>query len=481
MQYRANRKAAINCRESFMNRLAQHTVRCANCLEQRRGTVLVATAIVLTALIGLLGLVIDAGQLMIAHRQTQNAADAAATAAAMDMLSGNSQSTAKITAATFVQQYNGLATAIVTVNIPPASGPHSSSSQYAEAIVSYPVAMRFIQVLGVASKQTVVARAVAGYEGSSNGASVLVLDPNARPGFSASGNGSLKVNGTFVDNSNGGGMNQLGKPLNNGNTGSAISLSGNATLSAINVESVGGVTTSGNASIQNYNGGSQSPLQTGVAIAPDPLLNLPTPTTANGAIATNYAAVNLSGNQSATLSPGVYPSINLSGNASATFNPGIYVIAGGGMSISGNGNATGSGVMIYNTGSNYNVNTGLPDSADLSQAPPASGNASFGALSLSGNGSILFTPVATASSPFDGMGFYQRRLNTQPISISGNGSVGAFKGTIYAKWAPLTLSGNGTYASQFVVQSMTLSGNASITVDSTGQNLAKINLTYLVE
>ena len=40
------------------------------------------------------------------------------------------------------------------------------------------------------------------------------------------------------------------------------------------------------------------------------------------------------------------------GNARLTLNPGIYVIAGGGISVTGNASVTGTGVMIYNAGSN---------------------------------------------------------------------------------------------------------------------------------
>jgi Flp pilus assembly protein TadG len=195
--------------------------------QNRRGTILVITALVLIALVGLMGLVIDAGQLMTANRVAQNAADAAATGAAMDMLTGKSNSTASATATTFVQQYNGLANATVVVNIPPASGAHAGNSQYAEAIVTNSVPVWFIQILGVGSQQTVMARAVAGWEGAGFGAGVLVLDTNTRPGLTLNGNAELAVNGTVVVNSNGGGRNEYGQPINNGNSGSAISLLGN--------------------------------------------------------------------------------------------------------------------------------------------------------------------------------------------------------------------------------------------------------------
>ena len=448
--------------------------------DDRRGTILVMTAIVLIALLGLLGLVIDGGQMMTAHRATQNAADAAATAAAMDISTGKSNATAIATATSFVKDYNGLANATVTVNVPPASGPHASNSQYVEAIVSNSIRLFFMPVLGVASTQTVTARAVAGNEGSAGGGTVMMLDPTARPGFAADGSAFLKVNGTVYINSNGGGMTQAGQPINNGNSGSAIATSGVGKLIASSIQSVGGISATTSSGVQNYSG-SSNPLTTGVAAAADPMLNLPTPTTANGAVSTKYPAVNVANVDTATLSPGVYPSINIQGSAKVTMNPGIYIITGGGVNVGNSGTLSGTGVMIYNTGSDFNVATGFPDSGDLSQSPSSSGGSTqFGSLNLAGSGIINLTPITNSSSAFNGVGFYQRRLNTKPFIQSGY-TTAPFKGTIYAKWAQVQLTGSASYSAQFVVGSVRIDGGTSITVDATGQNVAKVAQVFLVE
>lgn len=449
-------------------------------LRPRAGTILVITAIVLISLVGMLGLVLDAGQLMTAHRKTQNATDAAATAAAMDMIAGGSNGTATTTALTFVQDYNGLPGATVVVNIPPASGPHAGNSQYVEVIVSNPFTVRFIQVLGISPSQTVTARAVAGWEGVAVTAGVIALDRNARPGVNLTGNGTLKVNGTILVNSDGGGLAADGSPINNGNTGSAIITSGNGKLYALDVQSVGGV--SDITKIKNYDTSiAQSPLHTSTVIQSDPYQMLPPPTTANGAVATYYGAVKLSGNTTVTLSPGVYTSLALSANVDVFLNPGIYVILGGGLSMSGNSTLTGEGVMLYNTGSDYNVSTGLPDSGDGTSLPPAPGNPTFGSVEITGNAAINLTPYTNSSSPFDGMVLYQRRLNPMPLKLAGNGSSDVLSGTVYAKWAPLDLSGNGTFNSQFVVQRVEISGNGTLVLDIEGQHLSQSDLVFLVE
>lgn len=447
---------------------------------RRRGTILVTVALLLAVLVAIVGLVLDAGQLMTSHRQCQNAADAGATAAALELLRGKSASAAGAAATTFAQTYNGMSAGTVAVHIPPASGPHAGNARYVEVVVDYPVRTRLIQAIGGPNVRTVRARAVAGWEGVNISSAMIALNPDARPGLRLSGNGALSVNGTVAVNSNGGGLNEYGQPINNGSTGEAISASGNGLLRALDVESVGGVNDT--TRFMNYaSGSSQNPLHTGATMQSDPFEFLAPPTTATGAVATNYGAVKLSGNQSVTLSPGVYTSIQASSNVTVNMLPGIYIIAGGGISLSVNATISGAGVMIYNTGSDYNVNTGFPDINDGNSSPPAAGSPTFGGLSITGNGALNLSAYTNPASPYDGLLFYQRRLNTQPISLSGNASVESLKGTVYAKWATLNLSGSGNMNTQFVVGQVDFTGNGTLHVDTTTQHFADSDQVFLVE
>ena len=89
------------------------------------------------------------------------------------------------------------------------------------------------------------------------------------------------MNGTVIVNSNGGGLDEFGQPIGNGNSGSAITTAGNGVLYAHDVQSVGGVNTP--SMIKNYDAGnSESPLHTGSLAQPDPYQYLPPPTTATG-------------------------------------------------------------------------------------------------------------------------------------------------------------------------------------------------------
>src|SRR5438552_6778307 len=137
----------------------------------RPGKVLILFVLLLPILVGWVGLVIDTGLLLAGYRQAQNAADAAATAAALDKFRGADDATATVTANKFVQQYNGLSNSPTlvlnagnanAVNIPPIQGPYAGNAQYVEVILTVPVQTLFIQVLGINPNQTSVARAVAG-------------------------------------------------------------------------------------------------------------------------------------------------------------------------------------------------------------------------------------------------------------------------------------------------------------------------------
>ena len=166
---------------------------------------------------------------------------------------------------------------------------------------------------------------------------------------------------------------------------SALSASGNAQIKATVIDVHGGVQKSGNASF------GLAPT-TGAASLPDPLAGLAVPIASNLGLMTK-GPLSLSGNSSQTIVPGVYSQISVSGNAKLTLNPGIYIIAGGGFTVSGNASVavsgptsslTGTGVMIYNAGTGYNLASG----AD---------GGTFGAVTLSGNGSFSLSPPTSGT------------------------------------------------------------------------------------
>ncbi len=243
---------------------------------------------------------------------------------------------------------------------------------------------------------------------SSTMPAAYVLNPTASGALTLSGNAQLVVAG-IVDIAS--------------SSSKALLASGNAIVTGSIVQVHGGVSTSGNAHV------SPTPITSTPAFT-DPLANLPVPTASGTAV-----AVSVSGNSSQTINPGVYSSIKVSGNGNLRMNPGIYVIQGGGFSVSGNGNVTGNGVLIYNGGS----------------------GSTFGSVGLTGNGNISLSPMTTGD--YAGILIFQARDNAKAITLSGNGIVMP-GGTLYAPAAALGVSGNGHFKGSVIVDTITISGNS---------------------
>src|SRR5712692_427296 len=261
-------------------------------LRPRKAKTLLLFMVLAPVLVGWVGLVIDGGLLMAGQRQAQNAADAAAMAGAMDKMRGGSNATALAAANNFLT-YNGLSNAPPLVlgtsfNISPKEGPHTGDSQYVEVIVTNPVQTYFIQALGATSTANVTARAVAGYEAVTAGEGGAVLNPNATPGLSISGGATLLVHGRVVVNSQGAGYDQNGNYINLGYSQYAATTGNNSSIEGTDIRVVGGVDTPAN--FQNVPGNVGNPLHAGELPEPDPLVNLGTPTTANGVSSTSRGA-----------------------------------------------------------------------------------------------------------------------------------------------------------------------------------------------
>jgi hypothetical protein len=415
--------------------------------------VLVLFVILLTVIVGLLGLVIDTGRMMASHRQAQNAADAAALAGAYELMRGKTATQAEAAAATFVQTYNGMSTAAGPfLQIPPTSGAFAGEASAVQAIVNYPMNTLFVHVLGGSQSQMIQARAVARFENVAAGEGAIVLDPTEYPGMAVGGLGTLRVNGDVTVNSEGGGVDENDVPVNNGHNGVAADggTSDNSTngIYASNISVVGGVNNP--ALFKNIDPlNPASPLHAKQLPDPDPLAFLPTPYVGNGVINTNYGKVTVGNGDNVTLNPGIYQQLKITAGT-AVLNPGIYVISASnqnGMQITG-GNVTARGVMFYSTGSNYDPNTGAPDNTDspdpLNLSPPPKANQQAGVQygDITINAGMQFSPIdiedmtlnyttaqRTALKPFDGMLFYQRRKNPLGASIQGNSATGLLTGT----------------------------------------------------
>ena len=94
---------------------------------------------------------------------------------------------------------------------------------------------------------------------------------------------------------------------------------------------------------------------------------------------------------------------------------------------------------------------------------------------------VNLTPFNNPTNPLHGLLIYTRRFNTNPIILSSSQQSGQLSGTVYSKWGPLTLAGQGIYNLQLIVRKASWIGSQNLTVSTTGSNLVKSTRVYLLE
>ncbi len=428
----------------------------------------------------MLGLVFDAGLMTSDSQNLHHATDAAATAAAMDLLLGHSSAQATATATDYITNLNGLADAQTTVNIPPSQGVYAGRSNYVEVIATRQFQSRIMQILNATSNQTISMRSVASYQASTAGGVIDVLDPTP-PALSISGIppvlpsypaligglevlglGTVSVNGAVLVNTTWGGVDENGNPAGT-SAGppygiSCTPLVALTHLNALDIRVSGGVDNPAN--YGSYTSGAKSPLRANQLPVADPFETLPVPCTAtdptnvNTTLRGSAQVIALPLGAPTTLQPGVYDWIEVDAGQ-VVFQPGIYIIrstnplTGLALNILA-GTVTANGVMFYVTNSSaYDPKTGAPDSGDGDTRPAVSIPTGL-TPSVLINAAIMgstFSPLNTGSSPFDGLLVYQRRSDASPVVVLHSSLLGAgsFSGTFYAKWGHVLFTGAGTY------------------------------------
>lgn len=483
---------------------------------RRPAAILVWFALLLPLLLGMIGLVIDAGLLMSSHRHLQNSVDAGAMAGANDLLLGFSESEAIATARLFVTSHHELADADVDVFSPPVNGPYAGQAGYVEVIAEHQTKTVFIQLLnGIHKTRRAKARAVAGAELNDFIDGIIALDHRTgRPGLAVTGNAQLSSSGRIIVNSENGGVDQHGDPLDNGQPSFGAFVSPFASVKAEEVYLVGG--TNRIDRFQNIESGGAFPLKTGQLPVPDPLRHLPTPTIANGVVdvrrgspvvsadeiqlnnssddsdSPNYVETNeTTGEQTLVLHPGIYSSIDITGGK-VRFLPGIYALAASrdkqySVRIL-SGEIEAQGIMFYNTREDYDPVNGLPDANDGNGSPDIEGEDS-GQIRI--NAALGFSAIDTLQygygnaspliSQFNGMLIYQRRRSISTVQIQGFTQNQTLSGVVYAKWAELRAPAGGTIHSQIVVGRISVPGHGDLLVKHDSNDFVQSLDVFLVE
>ena len=421
------------------------------------GQMIVFVAIVFLALLFVVGLAIDAGQLFSAKRTMQEAADAAAFAGAV-VIYQNGSTSAAVSAAIADATKNGFSDGVsnttVTVNAPPTSGLYANESPVRHVEVIIVRRVQTTLVPAEAAFNPVRARGVAGAEPFNNQYAIMVLSPTCTGGttatFTASSQVNLSVHGSGVF------VNASCSTAVSGFTGTNFTLD-----SPYSLDIVGGSNDTFPATVNKVN--------KGVPAQPDPFAGYPIPDgkSYDGVHTLPTDPPNIAGTTTAV--EGIYSASQITGHALCH---GIYILkgigAGGDLSmdtthVDPNTNTACDGrVLIYNTMTNWPASTGTCSS-----------------IGQSGNHPINILPMTTGL--YANMQIYQDKACTASLLV-GVGSLISAGGTIYLPSAAISLNGNATglSAGQIIAKTMALQ-NANMTVTFTTGTTASPVLPRLAE
>jgi len=426
--------------------------------KRRGGQILVMTTFALIPMFGILGLVVDIGYMEFVKQSAQTAADAAAMAALLRYQSTTFNSTftcgsggVVCQAATscnpaptnylnsgcqyaalngFSSSGNQNVTMAAGTGVPPTAAGVSSSQYWITARVTQSVPQLFSAVLGN-STGLVAARATASLNPSKD--CMYVMAPTGTA-VSMSGTPSItSACGLYINSSD----------------PSALHGNGTPTLSASEIDIVGGYSFGGTLN--------PNPPSTGVASMADPLAALPAPSVGAGC---DFSA----GTYSGTINPGIYCGGIHVGNSTVTFNPGLYILKGGAISTqSANSVIQGTGVTIYNTYDAGNPYTGfnIKATSTVSLTAPTSGTYA---------GVLIMEDRSISAGTYS--------------DVFGGGSSAAYTGIIYGPKSNMTFHGNASLTAYTIIVSYTLSMVGTTAINNDYSSLptgSPIKVTALVE
>jgi Flp pilus assembly protein TadG len=403
------------------------------------GQVLLMTALLIPVLLGFAGLSLDVGSWYSTRSDLEQAADAAAHSAAIELKRTNDPTTLQNFGAHAAAQ-NLIGAYTVVVTSPPTTGPLAAQAGYVEAIVTRTVPTNFVRLFGRPTV-TISARAVAG-------------GPNVPPCVTATGDGKAATKVLTVS-----GSATLKVPSCTLNANGSIVVSGSASIDA---------TPNGAVSAVGTATGSITPApKTGAAPAPDPFATVPQPFDATtnpcvspyglGSVVQGLTVRSLSqasgGTNLASPQPGIYcGGLKWSGNNGGTLTSGTYILYGGGFTDASSGSITGTDITIFNTGG---------------------GSFTAKPITISGGSARADLRARTTGSLAGILFFQDRGLSSPPdFTFSGGSAAVALTGTIYITGGDITYSSgssSSTAAYTFLLgKTVTFSGSSTLSTDVSG-------------
>lgn len=398
-------------------------------LQDKKAGVAPILALGLIPLVGSVGAAVDYSHAAAARTSMQSALDA--TALMLSKAGNNVSGTVLNTKASDFFNANFIHPDVYNVVVTAAT---SSNGGTASVNVSAAASVKtnFLGVLGISTIPLSVNSSVMAITDGLG--CILALNPTASGAMTGQGSTAVKLTAcSLYDNSN--------------NT-TALTVGGSATISALSVGVVGGV--SGAANITTQQG-----IKTGAGPVTDPYAADSFPSF-GACTAHNYSA-----NKSETISAGVYcGGIAVNAGAQLTLNPGIYYLDGGNLSVNGGATLTGDGVTLVFTKKNSN---------------------SWATATISGNATVRLTPPK--SGPTAGIVIFGDRNIPAGTTYKFNGGQGQYLGgAIYIPTGAIDFSGGdatSTSCTQVIGGTVSFTGNSSIAINCSSYNTKPFSPTVI--
>lgn len=391
-------------------------------VRDKRGNVLIITAVVLPVLTGFVGLGTDTIQWTLWKRQIQRGADSSAIAGVYQRIQDANTLNDVKTAVNKDLDVNKNDVGAFVATYPKVELPADSAAGTNQVSVELAVTKNlsfsslFLNAAPVI-KSKAVAAIVPGGEYC-----IVALEKTATTGILGSGNGTVNLDCGMITNST--------------SLDAAIA-KGSSTLNTTVVAAVGGIKES-----SNWSGATYLPFSLPIV---DPFASVP---------ATIPAGTPSRGNFSdkpgdfTTINPGVYT--NFSAKGDVTLNPGTYFLDGTNLDLGSQANVHGTGVTFVMTNSN------------------ASSTAKVGNIEMNAGSVLNISSPSGATDVYKGIVIYQDRRASALDSSKINGhSNTKINGSIYLPNQEVTINGSGSMDVEcmlLVVKRVVFTGSSTMTM-----------------
>lgn len=395
-------------------------------LRDQSGGTLVWFALTMPVILGMAGVGVDSTLWYMDKRILQTAADSGAIAGAHVLAQAGTDTAARQTVVDEISRndFQVGANDVVTINMPPKTGPNAGVTGFVEVIIDKQRPLYFVSFLRD-EPVVIQTRAVSGATGYGANC-VLALDRDMAQAIEFKGTADADINCGIAANSR---------------SDSAVAMIGSAALQADAIKAHGDIAIGGSSTLAT-----DIPPQPYASRVNDPYAYLEVPAASP---CDETSELDL-GNTTITLDPGRYCGGLRITSSDVIFNPGVYIVDGGDFTADGGSTLTGVGVTFILT-------------ADVASE--------IGNLRLTGGVTADLSAPTDPDDPYVGVLFYQDRAadSYQGNQLIGNDMLGGaetnLQGAVYFPNQEIKYSGGaaaGAGCLQLVSRKVSFSANSNI-------------------